>query len=108
MGCDNQPNFPHAAVMFDDFFARGGNAFDTAFIYGGGRHEHLLGEWMRLRGVREQVVVIVKGGHTPYCTPTDLTTQLRSASSGSRSTAPISTCCTATTSKCPWASLWTC
>jgi len=77
MGCDNQPNFPHAAVMFDDFFTRGGNTFDTAFIYGGGRHERLLGEWMCLRGVREQVVVIVKGGHTPYCTPTDLTTQLR-------------------------------
>jgi predicted dehydrogenase/aryl-alcohol dehydrogenase-like predicted oxidoreductase len=77
MGCDNQPNFPHAAVLFDDFFTRGGNAFDTAFLYGGGRQEHLLGEWMRLRGVRDQVVVIVKGGHTPFCTPTDVTTQLR-------------------------------
>src|SRR5690606_36553840 len=34
MGCDNQQNYPHAAVMFDDWFERGGNAFDTAYIYG--------------------------------------------------------------------------
>ena len=25
------------AVMFDDFFERGGNAFDTAYVYGGGQ-----------------------------------------------------------------------
>ena len=76
MGCDNQPNFPHAVAMFDDFFARGGNAFDTAFIYHGGLQERLLGQWIKLRGVRERVVVIVKGAHTPYCNPYDLTTQL--------------------------------
>ena len=76
MGCDNQPNFPHAAAMFDDFFERGGNAFDTAWLYHGGHQERLLGQWMKLRGVREQVVLIVKGGHTPYCNPIDLTTQL--------------------------------
>lgn len=76
MGCDNQPDFPHAAVMFDDFLSRGGNAFDTAHLYGGGRQEQLLGDWIRKRGVREDVVIIAKGGHAPYCTPTDLTTQL--------------------------------
>ena len=54
MGCDNQPNLPHAALMFDDFFARGGNAFDTAYIYGGGLHEKLLGQWIKTRGVREK------------------------------------------------------
>jgi aryl-alcohol dehydrogenase-like predicted oxidoreductase len=76
MGCDNQRDFPHAAAMFDDFFARGGNAFDTAFIYHGGHQERLLGAWMKLRNVRDQIVLIVKGGHTPYCNPIDLTTQL--------------------------------
>jgi predicted dehydrogenase/aryl-alcohol dehydrogenase-like predicted oxidoreductase len=69
MGCDNQPNLPHAAVMFDDFFERGGNAFDTAWVYGGGSHERLLGQWIKARGVRDQVVLIVKGGHTPHCNP---------------------------------------
>jgi predicted dehydrogenase/aryl-alcohol dehydrogenase-like predicted oxidoreductase len=76
MGCDNQPNFPHAAAMFDDFFARGGNAFDTAWLYHAGHQERLLGQWVKLRDVREQVVLIVKGGHTPCCNPIDVTTQL--------------------------------
>ncbi|MEA2710873.1 MAG: hypothetical protein QOF78_3474 [Phycisphaerales bacterium] len=76
MGCDNQLDFPHAAVMFDDFFERGGNAFDSAWIYAGGKHERLLGEWMKLRDVRDDVVVIAKGAHTPLCTPRDLTRQL--------------------------------
>ena len=76
MGVDNQKSFPHAAVMFDDFYERGGNTFDTAFIYASGRQEALLGDWIKLRGVRDDVNVIVKGGHTPYCNPTDITMQL--------------------------------
>ncbi|HEY7413702.1 MAG TPA: aldo/keto reductase [Ktedonobacteraceae bacterium] len=76
MGVDNQRNMPHAAVMFDDFFERGGTCFDTAYIYGGGRCEQLLGHWIKNRGVREQVVILDKGAHTPYCTPEHLTTQL--------------------------------
>ncbi len=79
MGCDNQPNLPHAAVMFDDWFERGGNAFDTAYIYGGGRQEILLGQWIATRGVRDQVAVIVKGAHTPFCTPLDIKRQLQTS-----------------------------
>jgi predicted dehydrogenase/aryl-alcohol dehydrogenase-like predicted oxidoreductase len=75
MGCDNQPSFSHGAVMWDDWFERGGNAFDTAYVYGGGRQERLLGQWIKSRGVREQVVVISKGAHTPYCDPQNLTSQ---------------------------------
>ena len=77
MGCDNQLSLPHAAVMFDDFFARGGNTFDTAFVYGGGFHEELVGQWLHSRGVRDEVVIISKGAHTPYCNPIDVTTQMR-------------------------------
>ena len=65
MGCDNQPNILHASVMFDNYFEYGGNTFDTAHIYGGGRMEQLLGSWMANRGVRDDVVVIGKGAHTP-------------------------------------------
>jgi predicted dehydrogenase/aryl-alcohol dehydrogenase-like predicted oxidoreductase len=75
MGCDNQQTLAHAAVMFDDFFEKGGNTFDTAHIYNGGLQEKLLGQWIRNRNVRDDVVVISKGAHTPYCTPGDLTTQ---------------------------------
>lgn len=77
MGCDNQPNLPWAAIMFDDWFERGGNAFDTAHIYGGGLQERLLGQWIKTRGVRDKVVVIAKGAHTPYCWPNMLTKELK-------------------------------
>ena len=77
LGVDNQETWPHAAVMFDDFFERGGNCFDTAYIYGSGRCEKLLGQWVHNRGIREQVVILDKGAHTPYCTPEWLDKQFR-------------------------------
>ena len=76
MGCDNQLTFPHAAVMFDAWLETGGNAFDTAHIYAGGLQERLLGQWMKSRGVRDDVVLISKGAHTPDCNPEGLRRQL--------------------------------
>ena len=74
MGCDNQPNLPHAAAMFDHYIEQGGNVFDTAYIYGGGRIETLLGQWLNARSIRSEVAIIGKGAHTPlnrpeYCRP---------------------------------------
>jgi aryl-alcohol dehydrogenase-like predicted oxidoreductase len=66
----------HASVVFDDYFSRGGTAFDTAHIYGGGNHETLLGRWLKNRGVRDEIVLIGKGAHTPNCNPQALTKQL--------------------------------
>jgi len=76
MGVDNQATIAHASVMFDHFFERGGNAFDTAYIYGGGRCERLLGQWVANHGIREQVVILDKGAHTPHCYPDALSRQL--------------------------------
>jgi predicted dehydrogenase/aryl-alcohol dehydrogenase-like predicted oxidoreductase len=76
MGVDNQRTMPHAAVMFDDFFERGGTCFDTAWQYGGGSCETILGHWIEQRGVREEVVILDKGAHTPFCTPEDAESQL--------------------------------
>ncbi|HTI14272.1 MAG TPA: aldo/keto reductase [Dictyobacter sp.] len=76
MGVDNQTAWPHASVMFDDFFEQGGNAFDSAYIYGRGACERMLGHWIKHRGVREQVVILDKGAHTPFCDPESLTKQL--------------------------------
>jgi predicted dehydrogenase/aryl-alcohol dehydrogenase-like predicted oxidoreductase len=67
---------PHASVMFDDFVERGGNCFDTAYIYGRGMAERLLGQWMRNRGNRDELVVIGKGAHTPHCDPESIPRQL--------------------------------
>jgi predicted dehydrogenase/aryl-alcohol dehydrogenase-like predicted oxidoreductase len=76
MGVDYQREWPHLAVMLDDFFERGGNCFDTAHQYGAGRSEELLGAWIASRGVRDQVVVLDKGAHTPHCDPESVTRQL--------------------------------
>ncbi len=77
LGCDNQQSIPEAAAIFDDFFARGGNAFDTAYLYADGKQERLLGRWIERRQVRAQVAVVVKGAHTPFCTPEFLDEQFR-------------------------------
>ncbi len=76
MGCDNQPSMSHASVMWDDFFEQGGNCFDTAYIYGGGTMETLLGHWHQQRGLREDIVIVGKGAHTPDNFPGCITPQL--------------------------------
>ncbi|HWL52310.1 MAG TPA: aldo/keto reductase [Chthoniobacteraceae bacterium] len=60
---------PHAFALFDSYLEHGGNTFDTSYHYGSGLGERLLGHWMAQRGVREKVVVIAKGAHTPNCNP---------------------------------------
>ena len=75
LGVDNQESYAHLAAMADDFVERGGNAFDTAFIYGGGLMETHLGHWLRNRGIRDEVTLIVKGAHTPLCDPANLRRQ---------------------------------
>jgi predicted dehydrogenase/aryl-alcohol dehydrogenase-like predicted oxidoreductase len=76
MGVDNQTTWPHAAAMFDDFFEQGGNCFDTAYIYANGLCEKLLGQWIKNRDVREQIVLLDKGAHTPHCDPESINKQL--------------------------------
>ncbi|WP_182048003.1 aldo/keto reductase [Curtobacterium sp. ME26] len=76
MGVDNQPDLAHASAIFDMFFEQGGNVFDTGYIYGGGVLEGRLGRWIANRGIRDDVVVITKGAHTPFCDPESLTRQL--------------------------------
>ncbi|GAB3417115.1 aldo/keto reductase [Flindersiella endophytica] len=76
MGCDNQTTLAHGSVMFDDFFERGGCTFDTGWLYGRGIMEKILGQWIRNRGLRDDVVVIGKGMHTPWDKPEFITPQL--------------------------------
>ncbi len=77
MGCDNQPGMSHAAVMWDNFLTLGGNCFDTAHIYGGGRMETLLGHWHTSRNLRDDIVIIGKGAHTPDDNPEAVAPQLQ-------------------------------
>ena len=76
MGCDNQDRAENAAILWDAWWEAGGNAFDTAWVYGGGRHEAVLGEWLRSRGLGKEAVVIAKGAHSPLCLPDVIEVQL--------------------------------
>lgn len=76
MGCDNRNTIAEGALVWDAWMEAGGNAFDTAFVYGGGKHEAVLGQWIASRGVADDIVVIGKGAHSPYCTPRAIGAQL--------------------------------
>ncbi len=69
IGCDNKDDVGSGAIVWDAFLEAGGNTFDTAYVYGGGHHEKVLGQWIAARGVAKDINVVVKGAHTPYCTP---------------------------------------
>ena len=71
MGTMIPQSIGHASALYDDFFARGGTAWDTAHIYG----EPLLGQWLANRGIRDEVTLIVKGAHPPACFPKPLVAQ---------------------------------
>lgn len=51
-----------ANMILDVFSAFGGNMIDTADSYVGGRSEQLIGEWLRRRGIRDDVVIATKVG----------------------------------------------
>ncbi len=76
IGCDNKDTIAAGALVWDAWMEAGGIAFDTGFVYGGGHHERVLGQWIANRGVAKDVVVIVKGAHTPYCLPGAIAAQL--------------------------------
>ena len=76
LGFEDFRTFSSGAILLDAFFEAGGNLFDTAYVYGAGYTEKLLGEWLTNRGVREQSVVIGKGAHTPLCYPDMIGKQL--------------------------------
>jgi aryl-alcohol dehydrogenase-like predicted oxidoreductase len=72
--------YREAMFIFDDFFERGGNLFDTAYIYGGKEinSDMVLGHWIKSRGIgREQIVIFGKAAHTPLCNPRSAVEQLR-------------------------------
>lgn len=76
LGFEDFPDFASASILLDAFWERGGNVFDTGYIYGGGRTERILGEWLKSRGTREGAVVIGKGAHSPLTYPDVIGRQL--------------------------------
>lgn len=77
LGFEFFPNFASASLTLDTFYEAGGNLFDTAYVYGGGKTESIFGDWHTSRNVpREDIVVIGKGAHSPLCYPDMITKQL--------------------------------
>ena len=76
MGNDNQTEFDSAVKLWDHWISIGGNAFDNAHIYGNGSMETLMGTWQEKRKIREDIVLIAKGAHTPNCDPDSISSQL--------------------------------
>ena len=76
LGFEDFRTFSSGSILLDAFFEAGGNLFDTAYVYGAGYTEKLLGEWLANRGVRQQSLVIGKGAHTPLCYPEMIGRQL--------------------------------
>lgn len=77
LGFEFFPNFASASLTLDTFYEAGGNLFDTAYVYGGGKTEAIFGDWHTSRNVpREEIVVIGKGAHSPLCYPDMIAKQL--------------------------------
>src|SRR5258708_5446392 len=53
-------------TMLDHFVEIGGNALDTAWVYG---TEANVGQWMKLRNNRKEIMLVGKGAASDDCTP---------------------------------------
>ncbi|WP_127754158.1 aldo/keto reductase [Devosia sp. 1566] len=76
LGFEDFRTFASGSVLMDAYWEKGGNLFDTAFVYGAGYTETLFGQWHTSRGTREQAVLIGKGAHSPLCYPDQIGKQL--------------------------------
>jgi 1-deoxyxylulose-5-phosphate synthase len=70
--------------VLDEYVRLGGNAIDTARVYGDGDAERALGAWLAQRpGVREQLVIVSKGAHPDgdrrRVTPSEIERDLRAS-----------------------------
>ncbi|MBT3602913.1 MAG: aldo/keto reductase [Candidatus Latescibacteria bacterium] len=66
--------------LLDGVFELGVNAFDSAHVYGHGKSESMVGQWIESRGIRDKVVILTKGAHhsgdRKRVTPFDITSEL--------------------------------
>ncbi len=76
LGTAGVETYTHAAILLDAFYERGGNLIDAAWLYGQGRADTLLGQWLKARGVRDEVTIIGKGAHSPLTYPDVISRQL--------------------------------
>lgn len=49
--------------LLNDIVQLGVNCIDTARVYGGGKTEYALGEWLEKNNKRDEVIILTKGAH---------------------------------------------
>ena len=59
----NSQRLEESFALLDAVLEQGGNAFDTAHVYGSGDNERVFGQWVKDRGVRDRIVILAKGAH---------------------------------------------
>ncbi len=77
-------NMDASLRLLDEVFELGLTTFDMANNYGGGDVERVFGHWLKTRGVRDEIVLLTKGGHhsqdrkrvTPYDIESDINDSL--------------------------------
>jgi aryl-alcohol dehydrogenase-like predicted oxidoreductase len=67
-------------ALLDGIYELGCTTFDTAHVYGDGKNERAVGQWVRHNTLREKVVIIAKGAHHNQdrrrVTPHDITADI--------------------------------
>ncbi|WNR42952.1 aldo/keto reductase [Paenibacillus roseipurpureus] len=58
----NIENYDYSFGLLDAYYANGGNAIDLAKVYGP-KPTRAVGEWMKVRGNRDRMILIGKGAH---------------------------------------------
>ncbi|MBD0692103.1 aldo/keto reductase [Streptomyces sp. CBMA123] len=76
LGTSGMRTYEKAAPLLEHFFGQGGNLLDTAFAYGGGVCEEVLGTWLARNTPDEPPVIIAKGAHPPKCAPETIAEEL--------------------------------
>lgn len=73
-------NKDEAFTLFEAAFEAGCNTFDSAHVYGNGASERVLGQWIRERNIRDEIVILDKGAHPDdtrqRVTPKDITSDI--------------------------------
>ncbi|MDA3798486.1 MAG: aldo/keto reductase [Kiritimatiellae bacterium] len=67
-------SYEKAQIMFDKWIELGGNTFDTGQCYG--PCDAIFGNWVKSRGIRDDIVIIGKGNHPPYNHPEHINMQV--------------------------------
>ena len=77
LGFEYFGEYAGVANLLDAFAERGGNLFDTGYVYRSGLSERFLGDWQTSRGLkRDEFAVIGKGAHSPLVYPDVIGKQL--------------------------------